>query len=220
MRWRGAWRGRRTTLPSVPWEPNLARFGSGVRTELGHRPRGRERGRWVLAPENGSDGLGVTGSWAGEEVFSETGTGSLELSLTEGGAELGVVSMLSLVTFDHSAPTWSSRECQMSGGFGPALASRGLGLARWSRGDAEEPMWHPIRLPFCASHVCTWPGRGARGWDPLSQRRLCSYLYLAPAQIPSPQLSGDPSKPAPTPGGRNCVLLCAVFCRFSAGSPE
>lgn len=218
MAGRLAWPADYASQRALGAEPRAIWIWRANRT-LGHRPRGRERGRWVLAPENGS-GLGVTGSWAGEEVFSETGTGSLELSLTEGGAELGVVSMLSLVTFDHSAPTWSSRECQTSGGFGPALASRGLGLARWSRGDAEEPMWHPIRLPFCASHVCTWPGRGARGWDPLSQRRLCSYLYLAPAQIPSPQLSGDPSKPAPTPGGRNCVLLCAVFCRFSAGSPE
>lgn len=172
-------------------------------------------GPWVW------EGVGIGGDreLAGEELFSEAGAGSLELSLTEDGAGLGVPSMLSLVTFDHPAPTWSSRECQTSGGFGLALASRGLGLTWWGRGDAEVPMWYPVLLPPFASRVSTWPGGGVGGWGPLSQSRLCSCPYLAPEQIPSPQLSCDQSRRPPTPRGRNHVLLCAVFCRFSDGSP-
>lgn len=64
--------------------------------------------------------------------------------------------MLSLVAFDHSAPNMEFSGMPNVRRFGPAFASRGLGLARWGRGDEEAPMWHPIR-PLSVHPACA-PG--------------------------------------------------------------
>lgn len=143
-------------------------------------------------------------SWAGEELFSEAGACTPELSLTEGGTQLGVASMLSPVACDHPAPTWSCPECQTSGGFGPALASRVLGLAP-CRGDAQASMWHPISLPFCLSRVSTWLAEASQAGG------HCPSLGSAPTPNWHPHKSRAPTSPATSPPrGRNRVL-CAVF---------
>lgn len=86
------------------------------------------------------------------------------------------------VTF---APTWSSRECQTSGGLGPAFASRGLGLARWSQGDAEARVASIPLLP-CASRVSTRRGGGVG--------RIPS---VVPSPHPVPTETRSPHSPVP-----------------------
>lgn len=114
--------------------------------------------RWATGPGAGRSGtLGRRDSQnEGDQdlaLFLEAAACCPVLCGTRDGAErrwLAAVAGRLCLSPQHGV----SRECQTSGGFGPALASRGLGCAWRGRGDAEARV-ASIPLPPCACLVST-----------------------------------------------------------------
>lgn len=110
----------------------LARLVRHAGPVLGHRPRVGQKRDFGPEGESGSGYPGLSappGRRCSRPLALRPPTG-----LGTGGAPGACLFCPAPVTL---APTWSSRDCQTSGWLGPAFASRGLGLARWSQGDAE-----------------------------------------------------------------------------------
>jgi hypothetical protein len=112
------------------------------------------------------------------------------------------------------APTWSSRECQTSGGLGPALASRGLGLARGAGVTHRRASgFHPaasLRVPRV--HLV---GGGIRGWGQLATL----------SSAPNPDTCRIPTHQTPvlatqanscSPGQRPRSSCCSLYLLCSA----
>lgn len=77
---------------------------------------------------------------------------------SSGWGRAGGAPLLSQVAFDRLRQRGAAGNAKRLPGLdGPWVTRPGLG--RWSRGDAEAPMWPALPLPSRASRAPTWPGR-------------------------------------------------------------
>lgn len=136
---------------------------------------------------------------------------ALELFQTEGRAELGVASELSLVAFESPAPMWSFPECQTSAGFGL------LSHAAWAwRGGAGVTQRRPCGIPFrfLLAHPSCPPGRAeAEDHCPSLDFAPTPKMHLQTSRAPSSTVTrrGDLS----LPGAEVTVLPCVALALSS-----